>query len=71
MALGRPKLYHTEEERRAALRAAWRKYNKAHRAERSAHNKIYSQRDDVKQCRRDLHLINKNVALKQHDQNNI
>ena len=39
MAIGRPKLYHTEEERRAALRAAWRKYNKAHRAERSAHNK--------------------------------
>ena len=66
--MGRPKLYHTEDERRATLRAAWRKYNKAHRAERSAHNKIYSQRDDVKQRRRDLYLINKNAALNQPDQ---
>ena len=68
MAIGRPKLYHTDEERRAALRAAWRKYNKAHRAERSAHNKIYSQRDDVKQRRRELYLKNKNAALNQPDQ---
>ena len=68
MTIGRPKLYHTDEERRAALRAAWRKYNKAHRAERSAHNKIYSRRGDVKQRRRELHLINKNAALNQPDQ---
>ena len=68
MARGRPKLYHTEDERRAALRAAWRKYNKAHRAERSAHNKIYSRREDVKQRRRELYLINKNAALNQPDQ---
>ena len=65
---GRPKLYYTDEERRAALRAAWRKYNKAHRSERCAHNKIYSKRDDVKQRRRELYLINKNAALKQSDQ---
>ena len=68
MALGRPKAYHTEDERRAALRVAWRKYNKAHRAERSAHNKIYSQRDDVKQRRRELYSNNKNAALNQPDQ---
>ena len=67
--MGRPELYHTEDERRAALRASWRKYNKAHRAERSAHNKIYSQRDDVTQRRRELYLITKNAAFNQHDQN--
>ena len=68
MARGRPKLYHTEDERGAALRAAWRKYNKAHRAERSAHNKIYSRREDVKQRRRELYLNNKNAASNQPDQ---
>ena len=68
MARRRPKLYHTEDERRAALRAAWRKYNKAHRSERCAHNKIYSKRDDVKQRRRELYLKNKNAALNQPDQ---
>ena len=67
MARGRPKLYHTEDERGAALRAAWRKYNKAHRAERSAHNKIYSRCEDVKQRRRELYLIRKNDALNQAD----
>ena len=68
MAIGRPKLYHTDEERREALRAAWRKYNKAHRAERSTHNKIYSRREDVKQRRRELYFKNKNAALNQPDQ---
>ena len=68
MAIGRPKLYHTDEERREALRAAWRKYNKAHRAERSSHGKIHSQRDDVNQRRRELYLIIKNTALKHADQ---
>ena len=68
MAVGRPKLYYTEEERRAALRAAWRTYNKGHRSERCAHNKIYYKRDDVKQRRRELYLINKNAALKHSDQ---
>ena len=66
MAIGRPKIYYTDEERREALRAAWRKYNKAHRAERSAHNKIYSRREDVKQRRRELYLTNEKAALNQH-----
>ena len=66
--MGRPKLYHAEDERRAALRAAWRKYNRAHRTERCAHNEVYSKRDDVKQRRRELYLNNKNAALNQPDQ---
>ena len=65
--MGCPKLYHTEDERRASLRAAWRKYSKAHRPVRCAHNKLYSQRDDVKQRRGELYLINKNAALRQTD----
>ena len=39
---------YTEQERIAARRAAWQKYNEAHRAERAAHNKEYVQKDSVK-----------------------
>jgi hypothetical protein len=39
---------YTEQERVAARRAAWQKYNEAHRAERAAHNKEYVQKDIVK-----------------------
>ena len=39
---------YTEQERIAARRAAWQKYNEAHRAERAAHNKEYVQKDIVK-----------------------
>ena len=66
--MGRPKLYHTEDERRAALRTAWRTYNKAHRAERCAHNKVYDKRDDVKQRRKELYVNKKNAALNTSDQ---
>jgi hypothetical protein len=39
---------YTEQERIAARRATWQKYNEAHRAERAAHNKDYVQKDIVK-----------------------
>ena len=51
--MARPRVYATEEERQAALRASWQKYNAAHRAERAAHNKAYCQREDVKQHRKE------------------
>ena len=52
--MGRPKKYETEEEKREALRSSWRRYNAAHRAERSAHNKVYAQRAEVKERIRQL-----------------
>ena len=45
---------YTEEERIAARRATWRKYNHAHKAERAAHNKEYVQKEDVKARRRQM-----------------
>ena len=45
---------YTEQERIAARRAAWQKYNEAHRAERAAHNKEYVQKDIVKARRRQM-----------------
>ena len=51
--MARPRVYATDEERRAALRASWQKYNAAHRAERAAHNKAHCQREDVKQRRKE------------------
>jgi len=45
---------YTEQERVAARRAAWQKYNRAHRAERAAHNKQYVQQVDVKARRRQM-----------------
>ena len=51
--MARPRVYASDEERQAALRASWQKYNAAHRAERAAHNKAYCQREDVKQRRKE------------------
>ena len=51
--MARPRVYATEEERQAALRASWQKYNASHRAERAALNKAYCQREDVKQHRKE------------------
>ena len=45
---------YTEEERIAARRATWRKYNHAHKAARAAHNKEYVQKEDVKARRRQM-----------------
>ena len=45
---------YTEEDRIAARRATWRKYNHAHKAERAAHNKEYVQKEDVKARRRQM-----------------
>ena len=53
--MARPRLYATEEERRAAQRAAWQKYNKAHKQERANHNRQYCQREEVKARRRDMY----------------
>ena len=58
--MARPRLYATEEERRAAQTAAWQKYNKAHKQERAAHNKTYVQREEVKARRR---FMNRQRAL--------
>ena len=44
-----PKKHLTEEARRDALRACWRAYNAKHKAERSAHNKEYVRRPEVKE----------------------
>ena len=52
--MARPRLYSTEEERRDAKQASWQKYNKAHKAERAAHNKEYVQKDNVKARRSQL-----------------
>ena len=45
--------YATEEERIAARRNAWAKYNQAHRIERAAHNKEHVQKEYVKARRRE------------------
>ena len=58
--MARPRLHATEEERQAALREAWQKYNKAHKTERAAHNKTYVQREEVKARRR---FMNRQRAL--------
>ena len=63
--MARPRVYATDEERQAALRASWHKYNVAHRAERAVHNKAYCQREDIKQRRKELrvaHTIAKRSA---------
>ena len=61
--MARPRLYSTEEERRDAKQASWQKYNKAHKAERAAHNKQYRQREDVKEGRRQLNMVKKNERV--------
>ena len=57
--MGRPQIYATEEQRQAAIRASWQKYNVAHKAERSAHNKVYCHREDVKAKRRENYCAKK------------
>ena len=42
---------YTEEERIAARRAAWQKYNLAHKEHRATHNKEYVQKPLVKERR--------------------
>ena len=46
--MARPRIYASEEERQAAKRASWQRYNLAHKSESAAHNKVYCQRADVK-----------------------
>ena len=46
--MGRPVKYHTEEEKREAMRAAWRKYGEGHREERCEANREYVRRPLVK-----------------------
>ena len=57
--MARPRVYATDEERKAALRASWQKYNAAHKAERAAHNKAYCTREEVKAKRRERWKKNK------------
>ncbi len=48
---------YTEQERIAARRATWQKYNEEHRAERATHNKAYVQKEDVKVRRRQTRVV--------------
>ena len=48
--------YATKEERIAARRATWKKYNEAHKVERAAHNREYSKQEHVKAKRREAYL---------------
>ena len=57
--MGRPQVYATDEQRQAAKRASWQKYNVAHKAERAAHNKMYCQRGDAKAERREIYRAKK------------
>ena len=59
--------YATEEERIAARRNAWTKYNQAHRIERAAHNKEHVQKEYVKARRRERY--SERVAIRSHRQN--
>ena len=54
--MGRPRLYATEEERRAAMKASYQQYNLTHREARAAHDKAYCQREYGKQRRRGLRV---------------
>ncbi len=51
------RMAYTEQERVAARRAAWQKYNSAHKEERAAHNKQYVQKVDVKARRRQSYIL--------------
>jgi len=63
--MGRPPKYSTEEERREALLASYRKYNRSHAAEKAAHHKVYSRREDVKARRRELYALRRDAARRQ------
>ena len=45
---------YTKQERIVARRAAWQKYNRAHKDERATHNKEYVQKENVKARRRQM-----------------
>ena len=68
--MGRPRIYATEEQRQAAKRASWQKYNLAHKSERAAHNKVYCQREDVKAKRRELYRAKKPQTANSTDSRN-
>ena len=55
--------YATEEERVAARRASWKKYNEAHKAERAAHNKEYAKKEHVKAKRREAYLQSRKSSV--------
>jgi hypothetical protein len=61
--MARPPVYATEEERLAARRASWQKYNLSHASERAAHNKMYCKRDDVKEKRRVIRKLKKSPKI--------
>ena len=57
--------YATEEERIAARRNTWARYNRAHKAERCQHNKAHVQKDYVKARRRERYAERMGIKLKQ------
>ena len=64
--MGRPVKYHTPEEKREAMRAAWRKYGEGHREERCEANREYVRRPLVKAR---IHEMRKSDGLaRQKDQ---
>ena len=68
--MARPRIYATEEQRQAAKRASWQKYNLAHKSERAAHNKVYCQREDVKAKRREHNKVycqREDVKARRHE----
>ena len=69
--MARPRLYATEEERRAAQRDAWRKYHKAHKAERAAQNKEYCSREDVKARRREIYSKQKMQKATEYEEERV
>ena len=60
--------YATEEERIAARRATWVRYNSLHREERRAHNKLHVQKEHVK-ARRHEKYLERRANLRQNQQN--
>ena len=57
--------YATEEERIAARRNTWARYNRAHKAERCEHNKAHVQKEYVKARRRERYAERVGIKLKQ------
>ena len=57
--------YATEEERIAARRDTWARYNRAHKAERCEHNKAHVQKEYVKARRRERYAERVGIKLKQ------
>ena len=55
--MGPPVKHHTAEEKREAMRAAWRKYNEGHREERSEANREYVQRPLVRAHIREMKKV--------------